>query len=57
MKVDLVRLNIQHFRRVLKETTDIAKRRVIEKLLKEEEAKPRGDSPATQGNSSAGRQK
>jgi rubrerythrin len=33
--------NIEHYRELLKTTTDAAQRRVIEKLLREEEAKLR----------------
>ena len=52
MPLDIVRLNIERFRRLLNETADIAKRHVIEKLLKEEEAKPRQGLPAKRGDSS-----
>ena len=53
--LDPVQLNIERFRRLLSETTDPSKRRTIEKLLKEEEAKPRQDSSAKRGNSSTDR--
>jgi hypothetical protein len=35
----VVRQNIEHYRAMLEITTDLAQRRVIEKLLREEEAK------------------
>jgi len=35
----IVELNIQHYRRLLKATTDQSKRQTIAKLLAEEEAK------------------
>ncbi len=41
MKRLVIRQNIEHFREMLKITTDPAKRCVIEKLLLEEEAKLR----------------
>ena len=41
MKRFVIRQNIEHFREMLKITTDPAKRCVIEKLLLEEEAKLR----------------
>jgi hypothetical protein len=39
MALDIVQLNIERFRRLLKETTDAGKRNMLEKLLAEEEAK------------------
>jgi hypothetical protein len=38
---NIARLNIEHYRQLLATETDASKRAVIEKLLAEEEAKPR----------------
>ena len=39
MELFIIRQNLEHFRTILKITTDPAQRRVIEKLLLDEEAK------------------
>jgi hypothetical protein len=53
MKTDLARLNIERFRRLLHETTDAAKRKVIQKLLDEEESKRAREGPAGRPDSSS----
>ena len=50
--LDLVQLNIERFRRLLNDMTDPNRRRTIEKLLREEEAKRHQDLPTKRGNSS-----
>jgi hypothetical protein len=40
------RHNIEHYRKLLKETSDEAQRKVLERLLAEEEAKERTSSPS-----------
>jgi hypothetical protein len=45
MSLDLVQLNIERFRRLLTETTDAAKRKVLQTLLAEEEAKLEREPP------------
>ena len=46
------RLNIEHFRELLKTITDPAQRRTIEKLLSEEEAKPQKAEEARKNKAS-----
>lgn len=41
----VARLNIEHYRRLLAAETDEQKRRVLQKLLAEEEARLDGDAP------------
>jgi len=41
----VARLNVEHYRRLLAAETDEQKRRVLRKLLAEEEAKLAGDAP------------
>jgi hypothetical protein len=50
MDRSIARLNIEHFRRLLATETDEARRKILQRLLAEEEAKladsgPEGDNP------------
>ena len=57
MALDIVQLNIERFRRLLEETTDAAKQKVLQKLLAEEEAKlPNKLSREDRGSSAASRE-